>query len=209
MWAGDPDGSSWPGLVGAQAAAPVAMRILRAVSPRSGTFPKPENEEYPLKLRSVCALSGQPPTAACPSVRMDYYIEGVTRTVPCSLHTIRQGQSAILWPAELEGRPGPDARGTLRKRSPLTISSPPVGAVYLSAPFAPQPIPMRTEGAVGRVWWYLDGKYLGEAGAGETFFHVLPDGEHTISVADSTGRSASTKVRARTPGKRQEKAPRL
>ncbi|MBQ9565440.1 MAG: penicillin-binding protein 1C, partial [Synergistaceae bacterium] len=209
VWAGNPEGSSWPGLIGAQAAAPVAMRILRAVSPHSGDFPRPgPGTEPALKLRPVCTLSGQPPTAACPGTRMDWAIEGVTRTVPCSLHTIRQGRSAVLWPAEM-GRPEGGAGVALRKRSPLTISSPPAGATYLSAPFAPQRIPMRAEGAEGRVWWYLDGRYLGMAEPGETFFHALPDGEHSLSVADEAGRSASVRVKVRTPGKRRDAPPRL
>ena len=35
VWAGNPDGTSWEGLVGARAAAPVAVKILRVVSPKS------------------------------------------------------------------------------------------------------------------------------------------------------------------------------
>ena len=203
VWVGSPDGRPWPGLVGAQAAAPVAMRILRAVSPHSGPFPRPGG----LSLREVCPLSGCPPTALCPSRRMDWQIDGVTRTVPCALHTIREGRSAVLWPLEMGSLPS--ARGAVPKRASLTISSPLEGAVYLSAPFAPQQIPMRAEGAVERVWWYLDGKYIGTAAAGETFFHGMPDGAHVVGAVDEAGRSASVRVSARTPGKRRDDAPRL
>ena len=62
-------------------------------------------------------------------------------------------------------------------------------------------IPMKVEGASNRVWWYLDGKYIGTAKADSTFFHDVPDGEHVISVADENGRSSSTKVKVFTPGK--------
>lgn len=208
VWVGSPDGAPWPGLVGAQAAAPVAMRILRAVSPRSGAWPRPVAGK--LKLRPVCQLSGQPPTAACPATRLDWEIEGVSRTVPCPLHTIRAGRSAILWPAELGSlMPPSEPIATLRRRSPLSISSPLPGAVYISSPLAPQRVPMRAEGAEGRVWWYIDGKYAGTAGAEETFFHKLPDGEHVVGVTDTAGRSVSVKVSAITPGKRRKSAPRL
>ena len=35
VWVGNPEGAPWTGLVGAKAAAPVAVRILRAISPKS------------------------------------------------------------------------------------------------------------------------------------------------------------------------------
>ena len=203
VWAGVPDGTPWPGLVGARTAAPVAMRILRAISPGSGWYDRPVG----VGLRQVCSLSGRPPTAACPSTRMDWHIEGVTQTLPCDLHTLRAGRAALIWPSELGAAAKP---GSIPKRAPLTIVSPVPGATYLTAPFDLQKrIPMKAEGAVERVWWYLDGKYIGTSLPHETFFHHVPDGEHVVGATDRTGRSASTGVRVVTPGKRREAPPRL
>ena len=66
---------------------------------------------------------------------------------------------------------------------------------------------MKTEGAKGQVWWYLDGKYIGTSRAESTFFHDVPDGEHIVSAADEAGRSAVVNVKVFTPGrKRREEA---
>ena len=211
VWVGAPEGESWPGLVGVRAAAPVAMRILRAVSPHSTWYEKPAS----LTLRQVCALSGHTPTAACPSTQLDWAIEGVSRTTPCALHTRRQGQTTILWPTELEASalfPGSlTTRPSLAasyQRGPLTIASPIAGATYLTAPFNLQRrIPLKAEGAAERVWWYLNGRYIGTSLPTETFFYPVPDGTHVIGATDSAGgRSASITVHVITPGK-SEKPP--
>lgn len=199
VWVGNPEGDPWPGLVGVKAAAPVAVRILRAVSPKPAWYGKPDG----LVLRPVCALSGRPPTAACTATRLDWSIEGVSQTIPCNLHVIRQGRSALTWPAEFASRETPPER--IQKRASLSITSPIAEAVYTSAPLdLDQRIPMRAEGALGRVWWYLDGTYIGTSLPNETFFHRVPDGRHAVGAVDAEGRSALTNVTVVTPGKKRE-----
>lgn len=201
VWVGNPEGNPWPGLVGAKAAAPVAIKILRAVSPRSVWYSKPDG----IALRSVCSLSGRPPTIACTSTRQDWFLEGISQTLPCNLHVIRKGRSALIWPAEFASRETPLEK--IRKRATLTITSPIAEAVYITAPLDPQQrIPMRAEGAVRQVWWYLNGTYIGSSSPNETFFHHVPDGRHIIGAVDAEGRSASTKVSVITPGKKNKKA---
>ena len=199
VWVGNPEGDPWPGLVGVKAAAPVAVRILRSVSTRAAWYDKPDG----LVLRSVCSLSGRPPTAACTSTRLDWSIEGVSQTIPCNLHVIRQGRAALMWPAEFASRETPQEQ--IQKRASLVITSPIAEAVYVSAPLdLQQRIPMRTEGAIGRVWWYLDGTYIGSSLPNETFFHRVPDGHHTLGAVDEEGRSALTNVSVVTPGRKRE-----
>lgn len=199
VWVGNPEGDPWPGLVGARAAAPVAVKLLRTISPRSSWYGKPAG----LVLRTVCALSGQPPTAACTSTRLDWSIEGVTQTTPCSLHVIRRGQPTLMLPAEFSSRETPQEQ--IQRRAVLSITSPIAEAVYTSAPLdLRQRIPMRAEGAVGRVWWYLDGTYIGSALPNETFFHRVPDGRHVVGAVDEEGRSAYTNVSVVTPGKKRK-----
>ena len=198
VWVGNPEGDPWPGLVGAEAAAPVAVKLLRTISPRSSWYGKPAG----LVLRTVCALSGQPPIAACTSTRLDWSIEGVSQTTPCRLHVIRRGQPTLMLPAEFSSKETPQEQ--IQRRAVLSITSPIAEAVYTSAPLdLRQRIPMRAEGAVGRVWWYLDGTYIGSALPNETFFHRVPDGRHVVGAIDEEGRSASTNVSVVTPGKKR------
>ena len=196
VWAGNPDGTFWPGLVGARASAPVAMKVLRVVSPKSEWYDKPEG----VSMRKVCSLSGKPPTAMCPDAKMDWTLDGITKTFPCEMHVIKHGQSVVNMPASFRSRSAEDAR---RGKANLSIISPVPGASYFAAPFdLERKIPMKSEGAEGRVWWYLDGEYIGTSRAESTFFHDVPDGEHVVSVVDESGRSARVAVKVFTPGSR-------
>ncbi|MDR1979266.1 MAG: penicillin-binding protein 1C [Synergistaceae bacterium] len=205
VWVGDPSGDPWPGLVGAQVAAPIALSALRTFSPRSGWYERPEG----LALREVCAVSGRPPTAACLSTRLDWSIEGVTRDIPCDIHVIRRGKSALSLPTELATPDSPPSE--IRKRPDVVFSSPIAEATYYLTPLATeQKIPLRVEGALGKVWWYLNGQYIGNSPPNETFFYSFPDGLHLISASDAEGRTAATSLTVVSPGKKfQEESPLL
>ena len=189
VWAGKPDGTSWEGLVGARAAAPVAVKILRVLSPNSTWYEKPEG----LILRPVCSLSGKPPTALCPSIKNEWAIAGVTKTFPCDMHVMKSGQVNINLP-----------KGLKREGPVLSIVSPIPGASYFAAPFdTERKIPLKTEGAVERVWWWLDGNFIGSSLPDKNFFYNIPDGEHVVSAVDTTGRSVKVDVKVFTPGRTQ------
>ncbi len=203
VWAGNPEGDSWPGLVGARAAAPVAVKILRSVSPKSEWYDKPSN----LTMQKVCALSGKPPTALCPSLKYEWAIDGVTKTFPCNMHVIKEGQSVVNMPAGFsESLKNNNERIDINKKSStLSIISPIPGASYFAAPLDyERKIPMKAEGSKGRLWWYLDGVYIGSSEGKSTFFHDVPDGEHVISAADEAGHSAKVNVKVFTPGRRTQ-----
>ena len=192
VWTGRPDGTSWEGLIGARASAPVAVKILRVISPKSTWYEKPEN----LLLRKVCALSGKPPTALCPTTKYEWAIYNVTKTLPCDMHTIKSGQSVVNLPTAF------NSKTLVKLPAKINIISPIPGASYFLAPFDKErKIPMKVEGAVNKVWWYMDGKYIGSSKADATFFYNVPDGEHIISVADENGRSSFVEVKVFTPGK--------
>jgi penicillin-binding protein 1C len=197
VWVGDPSGDSWPGLIGAQVAAPIALSALRLLSPRSRWYDRPEG----LTLREVCALSGRPPTAACLSTRLDWSIEGVTKNIPCDIHVIRRGKSVLSLPPELAARGSLPMRDSspssleIRKRPDVVISSPIADATYYLAPLAEeQKIPLRAEGARGKIWWYLNGRYIGNSPPNETFFYPFPRGRHLVSASDAEGRTAATRL---------------
>ena len=212
VWVGAPSGESWPGLVGAGASAPIALSAMRVLSAgenggrnwsAAAWYSRPEG----LVLREVCALSGRPPTPACLSRRSDWSIEGVTRTTPCDIHVLRNGQSALLWPLSFAAET-PLADGF--HRSKLTVVSPVSEATYYMAPLArEQKIPLRSEGARGadgKVWWYADGRFIGSAWANETFFYAFPDGRHKLSVSDGGGGAATTSFNVVSPGKKRRDA---
>ena len=200
VWAGNPDGTSWDGLVGARASAPVAVKILRVISPKSAWYEKPEN----LILRKVCTLSGKPPTALCPSTKFEWAIDGVTKTFPCDMHTIKSGQAVVNLPAGFNEKIRRENLSLKRSSPELVIASPISGASYFAAPFdTERKIPMKTEGADGNIFWYLDGEYIGASKSDKTFFYNVPDGEHIISVSDNDGRTDSVNIKVFTPGKRE------
>ncbi|MBR1419383.1 MAG: hypothetical protein IJ576_10500, partial [Synergistaceae bacterium] len=181
-------------------AAPVAVKILRIISPKSGWYDKPEK----VVSRRVCSLSGEPPTAACISTRAEWSIDGVTHTVPCKLHTLKQGEKVLIMPHELEQAKNIKIKRIYRK-SPLNNVAPVDCSSYIFAPFdLERRIAFRSEGAAGQVYWYMDGEYLGSAAASANFFHGVTDGEHIIGVTDQDGRSASINISVMTPGKRRK-----
>ena len=191
VWAGKPDGSSWEGLIGARVSAPAAVKILRLISAKSKWYDRPEN----VIPRSVCTLSGKPPSALCPSSKLDWSIEGVTQTFPCDIHALRDGKTTVNIPTGLT------QEGSAKSR--LSIISPIPGASYFSAPFdSERKIPLKAEGTRGKIYWYIDGEYSGMTEAGRIIFREIPDGEHLVSASDEIGRSTAVKVKVYTPGKR-------
>jgi penicillin-binding protein 1C len=201
VWVGDPMGNPWPDLVGAHAAAPAALSALRILSPRPRWYEPPKG----LVKREVCSLSGRPPTLACLSTRFEWSVEGVTQSLPCDIHVIQGGKSALLWPSGLSA---PIGSLETQKRANIIIASPIAQAVYYLAPLAKeQKIPLRVEGGTGKIWWYMDGRYIGFSQTGEAFYHNFPDGRHFVSAADEEGRAATTQFAVVSPGKRQDAQP--
>ena len=186
VWCGNPDGSSWPGLIGAQVSSPVALKILRAITVKSSWYSQPSS----ITVREVCALSGKPPTALCPVTRNDYAVSDVTQTTPCNIHTVK---GAVNLPSGLT------QEGSAKSR--LNIVSPIPGASYIATPYdTERKIPLKAEGAKGIVSWYIDGKYTGTTEAGRIMYSNISDGEHTVSASDEKGNTAVTEVRIQTPG---------
>ncbi|MBI3272269.1 MAG: penicillin-binding protein 1C [Planctomycetes bacterium] len=89
VWLGNASGRPSPALVGRQAAAPIAGRILRdlaaleeASSPASREFARPAG----VRTRTVCMASGARASPHCPSRTEDVFIPGVSSAVVCSVH---------------------------------------------------------------------------------------------------------------------------
>jgi membrane carboxypeptidase/penicillin-binding protein PbpC len=82
------------------------------------------------------------------------------------------------------------------------VVSPVDGAVFRLAPGADR-IPLRSEGAMGLVRWYLDGEFVGAARPGSTPVVALTPGEHRVGLMDErelTAESGFTVVRLKGEG---------
>ncbi len=198
VWMGDPSGRAHPELVGARAATPARVEILRGLPPAGWYEPPPL-----VSTRTVCALSGRPISPLCPTGRLDYYIEGVSSQEPCSMHAMKDGVARIVWPAELEefasGR-----SVSVAKAGEVSIVSPLPGAKYILAPLGgEQRAALRAEGAELPVYWFVGGEFVGKQTDRTVMFWDLKKGVHTVSLVDGAGRTASSRFTVETPGARR------
>ncbi|MCL1940294.1 MAG: penicillin-binding protein 1C [Synergistaceae bacterium] len=201
VWFGDPSGMGWDGLIGLNIAAPPAFSALRLASSftdSSSSESAPSWFEVPpaLEQRKLCSLSGKPPVNACPSTRNEWVIKNVTNMLPCDMHSMEGGKSVTTLPPELGFMASePDGKRIMR-RSALEIVSPISGGRYIisSVSRERQKIPFRAEGGYERLYWFIDGVFAGESSPALPLFYAPPPGRHDVSVMDSLGRTAATKV---------------
>ncbi|MDR1741757.1 MAG: transglycosylase domain-containing protein [Synergistaceae bacterium] len=183
VWVGDPEGAPHSMLVGARAAAPLAADALKGIIKGRGkrgelVFPARPPAGKSVARRLVCSLSGRPPTPLCPSTRMDWSITGVTRSLPCDLHS-RRGD------AFSPGRASqPPVFSLTPKQTPhpaISIISPPDGATYfLNLNPGLHKMPLKADAPA---WWYVDGVFAGKSEPYETLFvSTPPPGRHTVTA---------------------------
>ena len=84
VWVGNFSGEGRPGLIGAEAAAPLLFDIFSRIDGRAPVawFQRPDN----VREREVCALSGQPPGPHCGTVVTDLYLTNASPVTTCSFH---------------------------------------------------------------------------------------------------------------------------
>lgn len=197
VWFGDPSGYGWTQLVGLNTATPPALRALRlaaSLTKKGGTpawFERPDD----LAQQTVCSLSGKPPTAACPNTRKEWMILNVTSILPCDLHTVIEGKNTTVLPPELEFLS--PSQGLHRADRHLKIVSPLDGGRYFvsTASKEQQKIPLRAEGGQSNViYWFVDGRFVGESSSTLPFFYTIAPGNHKISAMDQSGQTASSSL---------------
>ncbi len=195
VWMGNPTGKAHPELVGLQAAAPPIVEILRSLPP-AGWYATPQQ----VITRTVCALSGHPIAPACPSGRPDYALEGVSSSVPCPMHVIRDGSARTVWPAELEEFALRRSM-TLQPELKSTITSPLPGSRYILTPLGgEQRVALKAEGARAPIYWFVGGEYVGKQEGSAALFWTLKKGVHTVSLVDAAGRTAVSRFTVNAPG---------
>ena len=211
LWFGRSGGGADAHLIGISMAAPNAIAILRALGAGfpagKGWYAAPSGAGK----AQVCALSGAALSPFCPTSRTAWIIRDVWRTVPCAMHMLRDGKTALIWPPELEDFNRKRFAQEDLSRKALIVSPMP-GSRYLITPGARRhPIALKAEGVAYPVHWYADGEYLGLQEREDLPLYWTPEGgEHSVSLLDSQERVASITVPVTDLGAvREEKLPLL
>ena len=201
VWFGRADGKTSQRLVGLSLAAPVGLEVLRnlqntgnsqtlwesGVQVDNSWYAKPNG----VAKHNVCSISGAEPSAFCLNTKAAWYIPAVWRTLPCSLHQLKDGKIQLVWPPELEDFQQKRMASQDLSRE-LLIVSPRPNAKYLLLPEAPQQtVALKVEGASYPLHWYNNGLYLGEQTSPDLpIFLDLSEGEQRISVLDAKSKTA-------------------
>lgn len=152
VWLGNADGHGDAALVGATAAAPLAIRVFRQTESGRGTdhwFQRPGG----LETYEVCTKSGREAAAGCATRVSDWRIAGVTRRHVCDRCTAgERGMRAPVSDRPVIVQP---TRGMVLKQSEW------LGEETV--------VPLQSAaGSGGRVFWFVNGEPAGEAARGET-----------------------------------------
>ena len=197
LWAGDPEGKSHPDLTAIKALGPVLSPLAADLSSFAATRwpPRPPAgvEEY-----YACPISGQPAGPHCQGRIKAFRLAEGARTHPCRLHVMEGGRIVTVWPPELAGfmatlgeRPSFRTVEALTGSSKPAITSPaPGGSITVNGGEAS--IPLRCEGVMWPVHWFLNDEYFLSAGAEAAPILRLSAGSHRITLIDKNGRTAGS-----------------
>jgi penicillin-binding protein 1C len=172
---------------------------------------------------TLCALSGLTATNSCPR-RVTEWVPSGTAIEDCTWHHASEHGVLTVWPEPyrhwarlagllndatpapaapaLKAAPAAQAQATTTDRTranhgALTIVAPLAGAVYLFDPtLRPefQTLPLRAQGAAGRLEWFVNDHSIGTTRGDDTMRWPLARGTYAITVKDAGGHSAETKI---------------
>ena len=168
-------------LVGAKAAAPVAWGIARQLYPQNDGpwFVEPGD----VFRRKVCALTGLPASADCPETAEGTAVRGCSMSVLCDRHR-RNAQGEVVTVTDAARR--------------LALAKPEDGAEFRLVPgsinqrIVCQPLG-NADGV--RLWWFADGRLVGETVGLNPFALEMTAGEHTLVCTTAEGNSAAATVK--------------
>jgi penicillin-binding protein 1C len=182
LWMGDPAGRGHAELSGAKALSMAAVEITRALNDHE-EFRRPESG---LREYLACPVSGEPVGPHCPGAVHAYALDSGFKTRQCRLHQREWGKTVLNWPFELRAFMNRMRGGPLPVFSPQIISPLP-GGVFIRTDRSTH-IPLKAEGAISPVYWYVDRKFYTRED-GSTPAWPLEPGPHEVSFIDANNRS--------------------
>ena len=210
VWMGRTDGKGASVLVGRTAAVPVAWGIFRELAQAGeGGMARPAEVES----RRICTESGLLAGERCPVTAEGYCLRRRTVWERCLLaHETEIKGSVPLnrggdeTGAEAGEEVEEDWTEEEREGSGdggIRIVTPADGAVYRAMPKAGEGdaepecrVNLRAEaGGGGRLYWFVDGRYVGATGSGEGMSVAMEPGSHEVGCADEAGGAAGVGVR--------------
>lgn len=191
VWCGHKEGFGDMNVVGIHAAAPFALELARSLYPADNGpwFEQPKD----VVTRAVCSESGLPANPECPKRVNGRALAGRSSASLCSMH--RLGLDG-----EVETREDAFVSafvGNAQKARRLAIQKPEEGAEFrIVKGLDNQKIVCRVVGNVekGRLWWFVDGRCLGETLGVQPFAWSPEIGDHCITCAADDGIAASVNV---------------
>ncbi|MBR3562561.1 MAG: penicillin-binding protein 1C [Bacteroidales bacterium] len=203
VWVGNAQGQGVPGLVGARTAGPVLFDILNLLPASDEWFPEPGSLAAGTSgndgcYADVCTASGHLAGPECTSEPMLIPAAGLD-SEPCRYHS--SGEFVLPPAMEWYYKPyHPEYTGARKASGDAAVQFiyPQNGAVLV----LPRQLSGKVEGVVFRaahhktdatLWWHLDNTYVGET----TFRHEMllapSPGQHTLTVVDQDGSTASVR----------------
>lgn len=212
IWVGNFDGSPMQQVSGVTGAAPLWSRIMLHLHEdrEPAAFPAPEK----LVQRPICALSGMRPSAACPSVVLEYFYPQDLAAYEQQIDTVYELVAANTGePPQYRLNLPAEYNEWLAKQPPaqtmsgLRIVSPQSGDYYQivgSNSDDRQRLEFKLTGTSAEsVEWLLNGEKLSVSPSSTSFFWPLEVGEWTLEVRNSTTSDRVT-FQVGTPGVRSE-----
>jgi len=191
VWVGNVDGSSSDGLVGSQAATPIAWELFRQLYPdnQGPWFARPEGVE----TRTVCAISGCVPGPHCPHRIEDWSLAKVSRQTPCPIHR------NVARATESEKRAHGTPSFSKKPLQSVKILAPAGGSVYHWMPDSESLsqqllLEARSDRAGESIHWFVDDRPVGQSRAGTPLFWPLERGTHQIACSTVRGQSDCVQI---------------
>jgi penicillin-binding protein 1C len=219
VWVGNFDRTPLRGSSGVTGAGPIFHAVMLAAQEYAAGAASSDaaivTRPADLHEVTICALSGEPANAWCPSRAKEWLPVGEDQP-PCSWH--HKSDEGLLtvypavyrsWAASTDARsagqiaPERAKRAESRRSSEgakadLQIANPPEGAVYSIDPTLRrefQALPLRAvTGRPTTVRWSVDGAHIGTASSERPLPWPLAVGSHRIEAEDAEGRRTSTSV---------------
>lgn len=189
VWCGHKEGGFGDTtVVGAVAAAPFAWELARGLYPANdGPWYAPSSE---VVTRRICSASGMSAAPECPKTETGRALKGRSSSALCAIHRRGLGGEVVTRQDDFISA----FAGTAKKAARLAIVKPADGAEFhLVQGIDQQRVVCTVAGntASGRLWWFVDGKPLGETVGDAPFVWMPTIGRHVVTCATADGVTAS------------------